>query len=82
MPATVALFRLGRTLKYKAKPGRSFAQLRSELLRLMDLIEALAQATPPLRVTDHDGWAELRQRGRDRRPARASCVASRIRSTP
>ena len=36
-PATVALFRLGRTLKYKSKPGRSVAQLRSELLRLMDL---------------------------------------------
>ena len=59
-PATVALFRLGRTLKYKSKPGRSFAQLRSELLRLMDLVESLAQATPPLRVTDHDGWGELR----------------------
>lgn len=59
-PATVALFRLGRTLKYKAKPGRSFAQLRSELLRLMDLIESLAQATPSLRVIDHDGWGELR----------------------
>src|ERR1700712_5302598 len=60
-PATVALFRLGRTLKYKSKPGRSFAQLRSELLRLMDLVETLAQATPPLKVQDHDGWVELRQ---------------------
>lgn len=60
-PATVALFRLGRTLKYKAKPGRSVVQLRSELLRLMDLIEGLAQAAPPLRVTDTDGWVELRR---------------------
>ncbi|GAB7068190.1 bifunctional ribonuclease/(p)ppGpp synthase [Mycolicibacterium hodleri] len=59
-PATVALFRLGRTLKYKSKPGRSVAQLRSELLRLLDLIETLAQATPPLRVADHDGWIALR----------------------
>lgn len=59
-PATVALFRLGRTLKYKAKPGRSVAQLRSELLRLLDLIETLAQATPPLRVTDDEGWIALR----------------------
>lgn len=59
-PATVALFRLGRTLKYKSKPGRSIAQLRSELLRLLDLIETLAQATPPLRVTDDDGWIALR----------------------
>jgi predicted RNase H-like nuclease/ppGpp synthetase/RelA/SpoT-type nucleotidyltranferase len=60
-PATVALFRLGRTLKYKSKPGRNLAQLRSELLRLMDLVETLAQATPSLRVSDHDGWTELRQ---------------------
>ena len=59
-PATVALFRLGRTLKYKSKPGRSFAQLRSELLRLMELVESLAQANPPLRVIDHEGWGELR----------------------
>ena len=59
-PATVALFRLGRTLKYKSKPGRSVAQLRSELLRLMDLIQTLAQASPPMRVTDHDGWMALR----------------------
>ncbi|MBI3213215.1 MAG: DUF429 domain-containing protein [Mycobacterium sp.] len=60
-PATVALFRLGRTLKYKAKPGRNVAQLRSELLRLMDLIEGLATANPPLRVLDNDDWIELRQ---------------------
>jgi predicted RNase H-like nuclease/ppGpp synthetase/RelA/SpoT-type nucleotidyltranferase len=60
-PATVVLFRLGRTLKYKSKPGRSFAQLRSELMRLMDLVESLAQATPPMRVADHDGWIELRE---------------------
>lgn len=59
-PATVALFRLGRTLKYKAKPGRTFAQLRSELMRLMDHVEALAQANPSLRVADHDAWAEVR----------------------
>ena len=59
-PATVALFRLGRTLKYKSKPGRSVSQLRSELLRLLDLIETLAQATPPLRVTENDGWIALR----------------------
>jgi predicted RNase H-like nuclease/ppGpp synthetase/RelA/SpoT-type nucleotidyltranferase len=59
-PATVALFRLGRTLKYKAKPGRSVAQLRSELLRLLDLIETLAQANPSMRVTDNDGWIALR----------------------
>lgn len=59
-PATIALFRLGRTLKYKQKPGRNLAQLRSELLRLMDLIEGLAQATPPLKVTDNGTWREMR----------------------
>jgi len=53
-PATVALFRLGRTLKYKAKPGRNVAQLRSELLRLMDHIEGLGQ------VTECAQWGELR----------------------
>ena len=37
--AAVALFRLGRTLKYKAKPGRTVAGLRAELLRLMEHID-------------------------------------------
>ena len=60
-PATVVLFRLERTLKYKAKPGRDLARLRSELLLLMDGIEKLAHATVPLCVASHDGWAELRR---------------------
>lgn len=59
-PATIALFRLGRTLKYKAKPGRTVAQLRAELLLLMDHIENLARREPLLRVVDHDEWLELR----------------------
>ena len=42
--ASVALFRLGRTLKYKDKRGRKFEKMRSELLRLMDLIEGLGDA--------------------------------------
>ena len=58
--ATVALFRLGRTLKYKAKPGRSVAQLRAELLRLMEHIEGLAGAEPALRVAECGDWAGLR----------------------
>ena len=36
-PATVVLFGLGRTLKYKSKPGRSLELMRSELLTLMGL---------------------------------------------
>jgi predicted RNase H-like nuclease len=61
-PATVVLFRLARTLKYKAKPGRDVARLRSELLLLMDGIEKLAHATVPMRVASHDNWAQLRGR--------------------
>jgi predicted RNase H-like nuclease len=60
--ATVALFRLERTLKYKAKPGRSLDQLKSQLLLLMDGVERLAHTAVPLRVDGHDGWAELRRR--------------------
>ena len=60
-PATVVLFRLARTLKYKAKPGRSFGQLKSELLLLMNGVEELAQKAVPLRVAGHDDWVELRR---------------------
>lgn len=59
-PATVVLFRLERTLKYKAKPGRSLEQLRSALLLLMDGAEKLAHAAVPMHVAGHDGWARLR----------------------
>ena len=60
-PATVVLFRLARTLKYKAKPGRSLDRLKSELLLLMDGVEELARTAVPLRVDDHDDWVELRR---------------------
>lgn len=59
-PATVVLFKLGRTLKYKHKLDRSLDQLRSELLRLMDLIEGLERAPVPLRVAGNDEWGKLR----------------------
>lgn len=39
--ASVVLFNLPRTLKYKQKPGRDIALLRSELLRLIGFIEGL-----------------------------------------
>ncbi|OSC38997.1 hypothetical protein B8W66_18555 [Mycobacterium decipiens] len=60
-PATVALFRLPRTLKYKAKPGRGVDQLKSELLRLMDGVEGLAQTAVALQVAPHPGWVSLRR---------------------
>ncbi|MBM9458898.1 DUF429 domain-containing protein [Nocardioides sp. zg-536] len=56
--ATVALFRLGRTLKYKNKPGRDLEQLRAELLVLIGLLEGLAEADPPLVVDE--AWRALR----------------------
>lgn len=56
-PATVVLFRLTRTLKYKAKPGRDLEGLKAELLLLM---EGLADAAVPMRVAGHDGWTALR----------------------
>lgn len=59
--ATVALFRLTRTLKYKAKPGRDVGRLQSELLRLMDGIEGLAHAPVPLRITGNTDWLSLRR---------------------
>jgi predicted RNase H-like nuclease len=58
--ATVALFGLPKTLKYKQKPGRDVAQLRSELLRLIVLVESLSDADPPLDVRRHPAWAEMR----------------------
>lgn len=58
-PATVVLFRLGRTLKYKDKPGRDLEMLRGELLRLLSLVEGLASADPPLLV-DGPAWRALR----------------------
>ncbi len=41
--AMVALFGLDKTLKYKSKPGRDLPSLRSELLRLMGLVETVVQ---------------------------------------
>ncbi len=58
--ASVALFGLPKTLKYKQKPGRDFAALRSELLRLMGFLEGLGTAAPLLEVTGCPGWAELK----------------------
>ena len=59
-PATVALFRLGRTLKYKNKTGRSVESLRSELTTLLRLLDSLASAEPQLLLDRAgSGWAQL-----------------------
>jgi predicted RNase H-like nuclease len=60
-PATVALFRLGRTLKYKQKRNRTIVGLKSELLRLIGLIEALADADVSLCVAENPEWIRLRR---------------------
>src|SRR4051812_46172260 len=57
--ATVSLFRLGQILKYKNKPGRTLSQLRSELMRLVGLLEGLAAADPPMRLAQQPAWVEL-----------------------
>ncbi|MCA1783543.1 MAG: DUF429 domain-containing protein [Dermatophilaceae bacterium] len=63
-PATVALFRLGRTLKYKNRTGRDLELLRAELLVLIRLIEGLSAADPRL-ILDGPGatgaWDALRE---------------------
>ena len=58
-PATVALFGLQKTLKYKRG---SFEVRQHELLQLMTLIEGLDKATPRLRVNHSVSWVELRKR--------------------
>ena len=58
-PATVALFRLGRTLKYKNKTGRPLDDLRAALLELVRLLEGLRDAALPMRVDGSDAWQAL-----------------------
>lgn len=58
-PATVALFRLSKSLKYKKGP---FADRQRAMLQLMTLIEGLDKATPRLRVNHNVSWVELRKR--------------------
>ncbi len=59
-PATIVLFRLGRTLKYKQRSGRSVAELRLALLQLMHLIEGLEGAELPMVVRTDATWRALR----------------------
>jgi predicted RNase H-like nuclease/ppGpp synthetase/RelA/SpoT-type nucleotidyltranferase len=57
--ANVALFGLGRILRYKNRTGRSLDLLRSELLRLTAYLEGLAHASPPMDVTANETWKAL-----------------------
>ena len=58
-PATVALFGLGQTLKYKSKKGRTLPEMREALLTLARLLESLRAADPPLLLTEHEPWQRL-----------------------
>ena len=74
-PATVVLFELDKTLKYKRGP---FGDRQRDLLKLMTLIEGLDDATPRLRANRSVAWVELRKRveaatqARPARPGRGS----------
>jgi predicted RNase H-like nuclease len=61
-PATVSLFDLDRTLKYKARAGRDYPLRWSELTRLRHCLAALAGAEPSLCLTPD--IAEMRIEGR------------------
>jgi predicted RNase H-like nuclease len=58
-PATIALFGLEKTLKYKRG---AFEDRQRELLQLMTLVEGLDKARPRLRVNHNVSWVELRKR--------------------
>ena len=49
-PATVSLFALDRTLKYKARSGRSYEHRWHELAQLRDHLASLCVSTPPLHL--------------------------------
>lgn len=58
--ASVALFSLSKTIKYKQKTGRDLEHIRAELARLTGLIETLQHSDPPLLVTDNPRWRDLK----------------------
>jgi predicted RNase H-like nuclease len=58
-PATVVLFELEKTLKYKKG---AIEDRQRELLQLMTRIEGLDGATPRLRVNHNMAWVELHRR--------------------
>jgi histidinol-phosphate phosphatase family protein len=49
-PATISLFGLNITLKYKSRQGRSYEYRWQELIRLRDHLASLRTADPPLRL--------------------------------
>ena len=60
-PAMIVLFGLTHLLRYKNKPGRSHVDLRHQMVRLLDHVEALGGAEVPLRVAGHPDWRAIRE---------------------
>jgi predicted RNase H-like nuclease len=58
--AIVALFGLATTLKYKGRPGRTLESRAGALGELLDHLESLDTADPPLEVRAGSRWPELR----------------------
>jgi predicted RNase H-like nuclease len=58
--AIVALFSLSSILKYKAKPGRTLGSRSAALEALLDHLESLITADPPVEVRTSPRWPELR----------------------
>lgn len=56
-PASIALFGLQRTLKYKARPGRTMAERYAAFQDYQNHLRALAFADPPLR--GHDALLDI-----------------------
>ncbi|MGD8623219.1 MAG: HAD-IIIA family hydrolase [Anaerolineae bacterium] len=61
-PATVSLFNLERTLKYKARQGRDYAQRWQALGRLRDHLAGLAVAEPALQPAPEIAGIEIEGR--------------------
>lgn len=61
-PASVSLFDLDRSLKYKARKGRDYSQRWVELIRLGDLLVSLDAAEPPLHLSEEVASLEIEGR--------------------
>ncbi len=57
--ALVGLFGLDRTLKYKARRGRTLETRQAEFARLVGLLRRLVEAEPALDVTSAPSWQQL-----------------------
>ena len=58
-PASISLFNLGRTLKYKRR-NRDAVNRKSELSKLVTLMDGLAARDPALRLAGCQDWVQLR----------------------